>query len=138
MKVRIGFVSNSSTSNFILRVLAGSTEEEIRSIIEKQVGDMKGFFMPTFRQELIDTIMNCKGEKNDCIRDLEWELKWIEENPDRNTDERDRYQAMCDDKFDHYSGGFSDNGDGAFQYFLCYTPFKIEENDFFMENMPGY
>lgn len=138
MKVRTGFVSNSSTSNFILRVLAGSTEKEIRSIIEKQVGDMKGFFMPTFRQELIDTIMKCKGEKNDCIRDLEWELKWIEENSDRNTDERDRYQAMCDDKFDHYSGGFSDNGDGPFQYFLCYTPFKIEEDDFFMENNPGY
>lgn len=138
MKIRSGFVSNSSSSNFILRVIAGSTEEEIRAIIEKQVGDMKGFFMPTFRQELIDTIMNCKGEKNDCIRSLKFEKKWNKDHPDHDLKEQDNLQAMCDDKFDHYDGGFSDNGDGAFQYFLCYTSFKIEENNFFMENIPGY
>lgn len=138
MKIRVGFVSNSSSSNFVLMVLSGSTEEEIRAIIEKRVGKMEGFFMPTFRQELIDTIMKCKGSKNECENDLKFELKWLEKNPDEDTGERDRYQTMCDDKFDHYSGGFSDNGEGPWQYFLCYTPFKIEEDDFFMENITGY
>ena len=138
MKIRTGFVSNSSSSNFVLRVLAGSTEEEIRAIIEAQVGEMKGFFMPTFRKDLIDTIMECKGSKNECEKDLKMELEWLEKNPDSDTDERDRYQAMCDDKFDHYSGGFSDNGEGPLQYFLCDTVFKIDEDYFFMENDPGH
>lgn len=138
MKIRTGFISNSSSSSFILMVLAGSTEEEIRAIIEKRVGKMEGFFMPTFRQKLIDIIMECKGEKNECERDLEFEKKWNKNHSDHDTREQDRLQVMCDDKFDHYSGGFSDNGDGPFQYFLCYTPFKIEEDDFFMENNTGY
>ena len=138
MKIRTGFISNSSTSSFVLRVFEGATEEEIRSIIEKQVGKMEGFFLPEFRQQLIDTIMECKGDKNEHIRDLEWEIKWLKENPDKSTEDRDRYQAMVDDKFDYYRGGFSDNGDGPLQFMLCYTPFKVEEDNFSMENHAGY
>jgi hypothetical protein len=138
MKIRTGFVSNSSSSSFILRVLAGSTEKEIRAIIEEQVGEMKDFFMPTFRQELIDTIMERKGDKNEYENDLKFELEWLENHPDSDTKDLERYQAMRDDKFDHYHGGFSDNGEGAMQYWLCETNFKIETDDFFMENNSGY
>lgn len=138
MKFRLGFVSNSSSSNFVLMVLAGSTEEEIRAIIEKQVGEMKDFFIPGLRQQLIDTIMECKGYKNDCIRNLKFETEWNTDHSEHSTKEQERLQAMVDDKFDHYEGGFSDNGDGPIQLWLCNTPFKIEKDDFFMENITGY
>lgn len=138
MKIRKGFVSNSSSSNFILRIFEGATEEEIRAMIEKQVGKMEGFFIPEFRQQIIDTIMECKGDKNNCIRDLEWELKWLKEEPNRDTEQRDYYQAKCDDEFDHYQGGFSDNGDGPIQLWLCNTAFKVENDTFSMENHVGY
>ncbi len=138
MKIRTGFVSNSSTSSFVLRIFEGATEEEIRAVIEKQVGKMEGFFLPEFRQQLIDTIMGCKGDKNECIRDLKFEKEWNKDHPDHDTKEQDHLQVMCDDKFDHYSGGFSDNGDGPLQFMLCYTPFKVEEDNFFMENHAGY
>ncbi len=134
MKVRLGFVSNSSSSNFVLMVLTGSTEEEIRAIIEKQVGKMEGFFIPEFRQQLIDTIMECKGEKNECVRDLEYEIKWLKDNPGESTEDRDMYQAMVDDKFDHYQGRFSDNGEGHLQYFLCYLIINIDDEDFYFLN----
>lgn len=138
MKIRTGFVSNSSSSSFVLNVLKGTTEEEIRAMVEKLVGKMEGFFLPHFRAELVDCIMECKGEKNECVSELKWEKKWLKENPGKDTTERDRLQAMVDDKFDHYTGGFSDNGEGALQYFLCETSFTIDEKDFFMENDAGY
>ena len=139
MKIRNGFVSNSSSSNFIMRVPEGSTAEYIREKVGKHVGTMEGFFIPDFREQLINIIIKCKGSKNDCISDLKWELKWLEEDPDRDTKQRDYYQSKCDDEFDHYQGGFSDNGDGPIQLWLCNSEFKIEDEDgFFMENHCGY
>lgn len=138
MKIRNGFVSNSSSSSFIMRVPEGTTEEERRELVEQQVGEMKGFFIPNFRNDLVDAIMKCSSYKNDYESDLEWEIKWIEEDPKRDTEKRDRLQTMADDEFDYYCGGFSDNGDGPIQAWLCYMNFKVSEERFFMENSGGY
>jgi hypothetical protein len=138
MKIRQGFVSNSSSSSFTLCVPKGTTEEEIRLIIEKQVGKMEGFFLPNFRQDIIDTLMESKGDKNEYISDLKFEKEWNEEHPDASTGEQERLQAMADDEFDYYQGGFSDNGDGPIQCLLCYADFKVEGDNFSMENDAGY
>ncbi len=138
MKVRIGFVSNSSSSNFILAVAKGSTEDAIRTMIEEAVGDMSGFFIPTFRQDLIDTIMKCKGDKEDLEENLKYEQKWIKNHPDSSKDELEELQRQIRSGLDYYSGGFSDNGDGPIQLFLCNSEFKIVGDKFLMENYAGY
>ncbi len=138
MKIRPGFVSNSSSSSFVMMVSKGTSIKEIRSKVEKHIGKMEGFFLPNFRQDLINTIMECKGSLMDLEGDLQYEIDWISKNPGSCTLERDRFQELIDKNMDIYDGGFSDNGEGALQLFLCNTNFKIEEEDFFMENMGGY
>ncbi len=138
MKIRNGFVSNSSSSCFTVRVPRGTTEEEIRAKIEEHVGEMKNFFIPSFRQQIVDTIMECKGDKVDLERELKFEIEWNKEHPDHSTEEQERRQAQFDGDLDYYNGGFSDNGDGAIQLWLCNTDFKIDEDGFFMENYSGY
>ncbi len=141
MKIRTGFVSNSSSSSFIVMVKKGMSELEMRARVAQYVGPMSNFFMPDFRQNLIDTIMECKGDKVDLKKDLAWEQKWKDEHPDpddHDTDEIDRLQKLIDKNVDYYEGGFSDNGDGALQYWLCETSFKIEGDGFSMINEAGY
>jgi hypothetical protein len=138
MKIRTGFVSNSSSSNFIIQVPKGTTEEEILLMVEKHIGDMKGFFIPTLRQDMIETIMECKGDKADLEADLKFEVNWINDNPDSSTTERDRLQELIDRNVDRYEGGFSDNGDGPLQNWLCDTNFKIIDGSFTMINEAGY
>lgn len=138
MKVRTGFVSNSSSSSFVLIVAKGTTEEEIRTKVERIVGEMKGFFMPDFRQQLIDTIVERRGELVDLENDLKWENKWLTDNPDDSTDERDEIQRKIDSGLDYYQGGFSDNGDGPLQAWLCDTSFEVKEDDISMINDGGY
>ncbi len=137
MKIRIGFISNSSSSSFVMMVPKGTSAEEIQSKIEKHVGKMEGFFLPNFRQDLIDTIIECIGEKIDLEKDLQWEIDWISKNSGSCTKERDRLQELIDKNIDIYQGGFPDDGEGC-QLFLCYTNFKVEEENFFMENTGGY
>ncbi len=138
MKIRKGFVSNSSSSSFIIMVPKGTSVKEIQSKIEKHVGKMEGFLLPNFRQNLIDTIIECIGDKIDLDSELKFEIDWISKNPESETSERDRLQKLIDKNVDIYDGGFSDNGEGPLQYFLCSTNFKVEEENFFMENTGGY
>ena len=138
MKIRLNFVSNSSSSNFILTVTKGSTETEIRKMVEEAVGDMKGFFIPTFRQDLIDIIMTCKDTKLDLERTLKHEQLWVKNNPDSSKTELKELQRKIDSGLDYYCGGFSDNGDGPIQFFLCNYDFKVEKDNFHMENHSGY
>ena len=138
MKIRTGFVSNSSSSNFILTAPGGTTEEEICAWVEKQVGEIEGFFLLNFRNDVINTIMECKGGKINISGDLEREKKRNKEHPDHSTEEQERLQKQLDSGLDIYGGGFSDNGDGPLQYMLCYTDFKVEDGDFSMINEGGY
>ncbi len=137
MKFRIGFVSNSSSSSFTLCVPKGSTEEEIRTIIGEKIGKMEGFFLPNFRQDLIDTIMECKGSKADVKYELKKNQEYLETSKWGKQEHVDYWQELVDKNVDVYRGGFPDDGEGC-QLFLCYTNFKIEEEDFFMENSGGY
>lgn len=114
------------------------SEEEIRARVAEYVGPMTNFFMPDFRQNLIDTIMECKGDKVDLKKELKFEQDWIDKNPDSSSDERDQWQKIIDKNVDYYRGGFSDNGEGALQAWLCETSFKVEEDGFSITNEAGY
>ena len=138
MKVRTGFVSNSSSSSFVMIVTKGMSEEEMGARIAESIGPMSNFFIPDFRQDLIDTIMKSKGGKINLEGELKSEQDWIDKNPDGSTEERDEWQKIIDKNVDYYQGGFSDDGDGALQAWLCGTSFKVERDGFFMENTDGY
>jgi len=136
MKIRNGFVSNSSSSSFTLGVPKGSTEEEICGMIELQIGEMKDFFLPEFRQLLIDTILKCKGDKEDINKKIKDFQKYLEEGHGKQ-EWVDWWQEKKDKNFDVYSGGFDDQ-EGPIEIFLCNQDFKIDEDNFFMENSSGY
>jgi len=145
MKVRTGFVSNSSTSSFVICVPQGSTEEQIHAMIKKHICPLDTCFLKNFADDIIDTILENKGERVEVKEKLEKEfLKQLGEK-DKNTKwelnlqkQINFWQDIIDKNLDVYQGGFSDDEGIPIQDILCHLDFKIEEENFFMENNSGH
>ena len=133
MKIRTGFVSNSSTSSFVLCVPRGSTEEQIHAMIKKSICPFD-CFMNAFADNIIDIILECMGEKIEIQEkiekgqelDLQYQIDYWQEHIDN-------WQDKVDRNFDLYQGGFS-NSEDSIQYTLFNLAFKISEDNFFMKN----
>jgi len=120
MKIRTGFVSNSSSSSFVLCVSKDSTKKEIRFIIEKEIGNIDDFFIPNFKQKIIDLIMDCEKISKDELEDYKKYLPFDQNRIDTN--------------LDVYRGSFHDDTGDPIENLLCETSFKIKEENLFIEN----
>jgi len=133
MKVRTGFISNSSSSSFVIHVLQGSTEEQIRAMIEEHIGILDTCFLENFKEDMINVMLRCKGKKVDVQKRLEEEKN----SKYRHQEWVDEWQDIIDKNLDVYHGGFETDGD-PIEVLLSGSAFKIEEENFFIENNGEY
>lgn len=132
MKVRLGFVSNSSSSSFTLCVPKGSTREEIEALIIRHLGIGKNFFIRNFERDAVDAIFDSIAEKTDILKEIEKQKEYLEKRYGEQ-EWIDWWQDKLDRNFDVYQGGFDTDGFSAEQL-LCGQDFKVDKPDFFMEN----
>lgn len=137
MKVRNGFVSNSSTSSFVIRVSQGTTEEQMRDMVEKHIGILDTCFLENFKEDMIDTILKCKGSKIDTKERLEEEKNNLKDREWGKQEWVDEWQDIVDKNLDVYQGGFDSDGSNPVEILLNHLNFKINKDDLFMENYNG-
>lgn len=141
MKIRNGFVSNSSSSSFTLALPKGTKKEDVKEIILKkmQVPDTSMIFsiaqnMAELFAEGIDQQLDIDEEIKDTKRYLKdypstdgWEKDWIKE-----------LEGYKEKEWVVFRGGFSNNGTTGVEMMLCYWDLTIIDDDIHFENSGGY
>ena len=126
MKARAGFVSNSSTSSFII----GSKEPLTREFLKKMASVPEGSFLHGLVDDIIEIIVDSAGKPMTLEEYLE----------DRGMDE-DELDEDTKKIFDRgmlfYSGGFSSESDDI-EVGLCNKKFDIDLDDFVFKQDGGY
>ncbi|HUS51012.1 MAG TPA: hypothetical protein VMZ91_12665 [Candidatus Paceibacterota bacterium] len=129
MKIRKGFVSNSSSSSFILCAPKDINKKNIKKLIQEKLKIEDINFIPNFKKEVLDAFMKYL-KKNLDLNQEELEY-WI--------DDEKMLKQCLNKEIDVYTGGFSDNGEGDIQYLLCGANLiSISEKDFYFKHRPGY
>ena len=132
MKIRLGHVSNSSSSSFTLCVPKNSTKEEMEALIIKHLGIGENFFIENFEKDAVNAMLDSIGEKRDIQNEIERQKEYIKKGYGEQ-EWVDWWQDMLDREFDVYQGGFDTDGSPSDQL-LCSQDFKVDKPDFFMEN----
>ncbi len=125
MKIRSGFISNSSSSSFILGVKPEATEEDIRKIIEEKMGIKDNSILAFMKDDLIDALVS------DLIPlDLDVAIAEADKYDD------DSYAVFCKDlqtKGLKFFRGSVEDDCGAAQKLFCDTAFHMEDKDFYID-----
>jgi hypothetical protein len=135
MKIRNGFVSNSSSSSFILALPKGTTEENIKEMMLSKMQVPKTSIIFGMAEEMavcfadsVDRPLDIDKEIKDTqkYKEEDWAQEWIKE-----------LEGYKEKGMIVFRGGFCDDGDGAEQL-LCYSNMEIVEENFYFKNEGGY
>ncbi len=125
MKVRTGFVSNSSSSSFTLIVPKGMSLEEIKTELVQRLGISDGCFLKDLKEGILKAFIE-NLSKEDLKESLEEAIryKFSEENINM-------LQNAINNDMDFYIGHFNSDGDAS-EIMLCYSVFDIQEDKFYL------
>lgn len=123
MKVRNGFVSNSSSSSFII----GSIEVMTKERLEKIANIQEGSPFESLFKEIVDIVFRNLGEPIKTVKEFEKENGYVS----------DKVKELFAKGFIFYSGGFSSEGEPA-EMMLCGTPWNYESDDIYIEKEGDY
>lgn len=132
MKCRNGFVSNSSSSSFIIAIKNGSLKDKFDameaslSVDYPLVGMIK-----QIHKEVLANVQEIDYPNGKLPMYYSSWNDWFEEQPDN-------VKNLCEDKWKVYIGSASDNGDGAVQYMLCWMDEHKKTDETYVHFEGGY
>jgi len=137
VKVRSGFVSNSSSSSFIIGVKGEGSLDDKLAVMKHEIpsnNPMSGLLNP-----LIDDILSTVRQ---CSEKVELE-DWLDTYDFSSIEEaRESWGKDVIDLFEKgmsvYEGAFSDEGTSGAETLLCYTSLNFKSDDFVMIHEGGY
>ena len=132
MKTRNGFVSNSSTSSFLIAVKGNKKILEVilRKILEVPIGyPLRGFV-----EEVCKTIISCDNDYSfTSTREYLRYLKKEGQNDEGDLEIID----LLGKGYSIYTGSFSDE-EGGMEAFLCNTDLNYKSDDLILRHEGGY
>ena len=133
MKIRNGFVSNSSSSSFIIAVKSELTEERLAELFSTELEALKNSPFKSIIDSFIECIFN-NAEKisiEEFMKDNYVEDWKDEEMPDIVK------KAIKNDMTLYY-GDFSSSGNSAVESLLCDEDLNYESDEIIIEHFGGY
>ena len=124
MKIRTGFVSNSSSSSFVILSKTLLTEAELIEKLDKKIVVPKEHPLHDMSRDMAGTLINRVGEAQDIESIDDPEVKKM-------------YNNMLDGAAYVYKGYLSDECGGT-EETLCNMSFNIEDEDFILDHDGGY
>jgi hypothetical protein len=139
MKIRQGFVSNSSSSSFIIGH-KGDLKEEILKAFEIKIP--ANYPIENFRTDIPEKVYSSVDDTyntwDDYIKD-----HWYRDVPPTNDDIKNNsdlsfVKGLFDKGFIVSVGGFSDDSDSGISSLLCDSTIDVDTPTFVMQQEGGY
>jgi hypothetical protein len=130
MKKRNGFVSNSSSSSFLMVVKRGLDKTKIRELLKTKMRLTEN----SFAIEISNRIIEC------IIRKLkETSITKLKEDSFEDGDYYDNITKKFQNlNVDIYEGRFCDDSGNSIETFLCEESLNFEDEDLYFEHEGGY
>ncbi len=134
MKIRNGFVSNSSSSSFIVGFKKGLSNEEKEQLLLKKMGIInEDSFFYNVAKEITECIINSEFIKN--------KEKLLEEYGYDSFEEMEELESWitnvflkCEEKnFDFYTGSAANDSENTGETLLCDMEWNIVDDDIFIQ-----
>ncbi len=134
MKIRNGFVSNSSSSSFIVGFKKGLSNKEKEQLLLKKMGINKNSFFYNIAKEITGCIINSNFIKN--------KEKLLEESGYDSFEEMEELESWitdaflkCEEKnFDFYTGSAANDTENVGETLFCDMEWNIDDdNDIFIQ-----
>ena len=133
MKIRNGFVSNSSSSSFIVGFKKGLSNKEKEQLLLKKMGINENSFFYNIAKEITGCIINSNFIKN--------KEKLLEEFGYDSFEEMEELESWttnaflkCEEKnFDIYTGSAGNDSEDTGEILLCDMEWNIDDNDIFIQ-----
>ncbi len=132
MKVRSGFVSNSSSSSFIIAFKGEKTGamKELESVFKLP----DSFPFKNFGDSICHKIMDCIDEKIITISDF---IEWVEDEKFESDKIKEKVLELINKQFTVYFGSFSDEND-CLEALLCESDTNFESDNLYIQHEGGY
>jgi hypothetical protein len=140
MKIRNGFVSNSSSSSFILALPEGTTKDNLKEIMLEKMQVPKTSIISSMAEDMASCFANSIDSPLDFDKEIEDTKRYLKDYPSEDSWEKDwikELEGYREKGMVVFRGGFCDDGDAAEQW-LCYSNMEIDEEGLYFKNEGGY